>query len=44
MYEQSAGWNMYYRELEPKKRKTVLITLWALVAVLLAVLIPLGII
>ena len=30
--------------MEPKKRKAVLISLWGLVAVLLAVLIPLGII
>ena len=34
----------YIPDLEPEKRKAVLITLWALVAVLLAVLIPLGII
>ena len=34
----------YIPDMEPKKRKTLLITLWALVAVLLAVLIPLGII
>ncbi len=34
----------YVPDMEPKKRKTFLITLWSLVAVLLVVLIPLGII
>ena len=34
----------YVPDMEPKKRKTFLITEWALVAVLLAVLIPLGVI
>ncbi len=34
----------YVPDMEPKKRKTLLLTLWGLVAVLLAVLIPLGII
>lgn len=34
----------YVPDMEPKKRKTFLICLWGLVAVLLAVLIPLGII
>ena len=34
----------YVPDMEPKKRKIFLITLWSLVAVLLVVLIPLGII
>ena len=34
----------YIPDMEPKKRKALLLTLWGLVAVLLAVLIPLGII
>ena len=34
----------YVPDLEPKKRRTFLIVLWATVAVLLAVLIPAGII
>ena len=34
----------YVPDMEPKKRKAFLITLWALVAILLVILIPLGVI
>ena len=34
----------YVPDMEPKKRKTFLITVWGLVALLLVILIPAGII